>query len=518
MAIYLPPAIPPQQADVQMMQQAAAAGSTYTVGSYQARVSGNTLLTAEQMQEAIGSATNPSEAVLQLAAAYGREGHMMVTLFYALDGQTLYIQVNEGYLDKLVAPEALVPFFEGFVGQKNLTRTQLDRKLVLADIKATRAGQDVAVTYQVNGSDPQKVTMIFTATPREDHDPLKISLEVGNPGNRFLGRYFAQLAARYQTREGAEYVTAWQTALTSIGNPRGGKDYNQYQFNLNHPTPLGLYGFDISHTGYTQEVMGFDFDGEIIDVGLTGQQLVWSDEVSRITLNERLEHIESEIEDTSTGVKVQDEPHSSAEIGVNYTRDMHTDTRRARLGAGIAVKTGVSNDEGTLDQDGPEVIGGRRTAEYVALKPNATYAMSIFTDSILSFDALGQITEDQVPEQQQWVLGGMGSMSAYLPGVLEGDTGYYARAKLEFASRPVWRVQIVPTLFVEAGGARFEQVSGDDADLRSIVDAGFRLAIRLGEHLTIEGVAAKSLSDRNLDDAFLDDFEVDGFISIKGTF
>lgn len=530
MSIDLPPPIPPQLAEVQQVKTGSTVGSA-TVGEYQVQVTGSDLISAEQVKMVLANASNPSQAVVMLGGAYHEEGHLLITTRYALEGNTLYINTQQSELAGIETPPALDGYFDALVGEPDLTRSEFERYRVLADIKARRAGEKVSVGYKTDPNDPKKVTIVMTSEPDPNHKPTQFTVQFGNPGNRFLGRYFSQFTARHQTRYGTEVAIGWEKAMTRVGsNPRGGKDYDRVQIVADHPTIFGLYGFNVSHTDYVQEVMfdidadgdldTFDLDAEISEVGLNGRQIILSGDRSRLNIYERIEHIESEIA-APGGLLVLDEPHTTAEVGAVYHRLFSLGTKDIRTTFDLSVEAGLSNDHGTLGTVAtPGVVApGRRTAEFVLIKPKIGFSLPIFDKSTVGFDLLGQVSDDeQVPQQQQWVLGGMGSLSAYLPGVLVGDTGYFARLYLEGGAREFGFLRIVPSVFAESGGAKFEDASGVAGESRRIHDAGIKLAAELGYGFELEVIAATPLGDSNLDSDFLEDNESDAFFRIRKIF
>ena len=532
MAIDLPPPMPPQQVEVKTISSVSPIASG-KVGDYEVRVSGADLISADQIKLVLSQSDNPSQAVVAVGGAYQAEGHLLVRMRYALDGKTLYVNARQAELADIETPPALAGYFDPLVGDPDLKSAEFERYRILANIKAERAGEKVSVGYRLDESNPDRVVMVLTSETDPEHKPTEFTVQVGNPGNRFLGRYFSQMSARHQTRYGTEVAAGWETALTSIGSsPRGGKDYDRFQVVLDQPTRYGLYGFDISHTDYTQEVQvdidldgdleSIDLDAEISEVGLNGRQILFSKERSRLNLYERIEHIESEIVASAAGgLLLLDEPHTTFEGGVTYHRLVRLMNRDLRLTLDGAVETGLSGDHGTLGTLAtPGVVApGRRTAEFVLVKPKLGLTMPVADRYTFGFDLLGQYSDgDQVPQQQQWVLGGMGSLSAYLPGTLVGDTGYFARLYLERSALDMSFIKLAPSIFLEGGSAEFEDASGNAGDRRSVVDAGIKLASELGAGFSLEVIAAVPLSDSNLDSDFLEENESDAFFRLRKVF
>ena len=113
-------------------------------------------------------------------------------------------------------------------------------------------------------------------------------------------------------------------------------------------------------------------------------------------------------------------------------------------------------------------------------------------------------------------------MSAYLPGVLVGDTGYHA----DLSFNHTWNFgsfTMVGGFFAEYGSAQYENASGSlgSVDLSSdssISDAGLRATLTAWDWLEVRAVIAESLSDDNVDEDVLERSEADFFVVVKAVF
>jgi hemolysin activation/secretion protein len=123
----------------------------------------------------------------------------------------------------------------------------------------------------------------------------------------------------------------------------------------------------------------------------------------------------------------------------------------------------------------------------------------------------------QLPQQQQYVLGGMNSLSAYLPGVLIGDNGYFVHAALNAKYR-AWGMPVEASIFAEYGATNFSDVSGELGMEQSLADAGVRFSASLGYGFETEFVAAVPLMDKVVDKARVDSLESDFFWRLRWTY
>ena len=111
----------------------------------------------------------------------------------------------------------------------------------------------------------------------------------------------------------------------------------------------------------------------------------------------------------------------------------------------------------------------------------------------------------------------MNSLSAYLPGVLIGDNGYFLHAAIN-AKQRVWGMPMEASIFVEYGATSFNNVSGELGSDQIVADAGVRLSLELAYGFETELVAAAPLMDDVVDQARLDTLEADFFWRLRWTF
>ncbi|MEX1669528.1 hypothetical protein AB4876_11450 [Zhongshania guokunii] len=575
MAIDLPPLIPPQASTADRIEQYSAQHSesviAVKVGDYDLRISGNRYLSREQVDMIMGAAKSPAQAVNALNQAYYQLGHLLVTVYFAQRDKTIYAHVINGRLSGIKAPDSITPYFSGLVGDEDLRKSEFGGKQVLANLKSDRAGLDYAVTYQVAG-DPAAYTLVFTEKPKADYDSTDLSLSVNNFGNRFLGRYFANATLKHDFSSGIEASLSYDRALTEFGEVNGGDYYDGYTFRVNYPSSFGLYGLEARYTEYQRDadvllegdvpaepdsgtsiglcsvpvvcdisggLLGLDLNlpndpsapataesttlhlySETTAVALTGEQVISSDSFHRFTSSQRLEKIDSFIDVKNLGAAL-DEPHTTLEVGLKYNKLLRLFGVGSQLTAQGFIEAGLEGEGGTLGTDSREgvVAVGRRTGEFVVFKPRAGLKMAVADWASVKLDLVSQFSNDkQLPLQQQFFLGGGSGLSAYLPGVLVGDSGVYTKLAIESNGLPLLGLKFKPSLFVEHGQAWYEDAAGQSGDVRAIADAGFTLKAEWGKHLKTELIAATPFYDDNLNEDALSALEVDFFWRIKLTF
>lgn len=551
MAIDLPPAMPPQLTPIQDVARESENYAPYTakIGQFELRLSGEHGLTAEELKAVFESARTPSQVILLANAATYRKGHLLVRFLYTspIDG-VIHIHAIQHKLGQVQSSRAIQRYFSDMEGDRDLTRAEFQSAAVLASLYSDRIGVDYSISFEHNLRN-NAIDLVFNEKLDLAHRATRFQAQLGNQGSRFAGRYFFNLGATHYFGTGTELSGGYETAITEWGEARDGKDFHRFQIKVDHPFTVGLYGVQASHTEYTREASNgaptasssclllpllcvpddatttnpaSAFDADIQQVAVTGNQIILSDIDRRLNLTQRLEWTDSTL-DATNALTLQDERYAAAELGASYFKATRIGDRLLNWKLGLSAKGGLSGDSGTLGTDnGTEGISiGKRTAEFVVLNPSAAISYSL-TDSLRATLTLNaQITNDQLPQQQQWVLGGIDRLSAYLPGVLVGDSGFHIDTGL---SRR-WTLGVFTLdvgLFAEYGGARYENASGlnstgtvDYSQTASIADTGLRATIQAWDWFSLRAVVAESLSEDNLDEEVLQRSESDFFIVVK---
>jgi hemolysin activation/secretion protein len=88
----------------------------------------------------------------------------------------------------------------------------------------------------------------------------------------------------------------------------------------------------------------------------------------------------------------------------------------------------------------------------------------------------GQFTSYVLPQSQQWVLGGFGNLSAWLPAVLIGDSVALARATVNAPPFQWEGFTFSAGGFAEVGMSRLEQRREGEPYTRGLGDVGLQLS------------------------------------------
>ncbi len=570
MAIDFPSALPPQQATVAQIAEWAGTASVYQglVNGYQVKVSGDHHLSHEELDKIFKSAKTPSQAIFLMSSAALRKGHMLASMQYAPEGNVIYVHALQARVVGFSGGE-ISTFFADIKDDPSLSRGEFDRARVMANVRSERTGVDYSVNYVIDENAPERVVMEFKGEPREGYDATDLAFRFGNQGSRYVGRYFGDAGLSHNFKDGSRATASIETAFTDLGESRGGEDYYRLQLAGDRPFKQGLYGFSAGHTEYSQDLgsttsstttaSGSDpicdalgmlglcspssttttntqkvgLDAKINTLGVSSEQVLASDLSSRLNIFERIDYIDSQI-DVGVFGNLQDEKYATLEIGGKYFSADLRGPKSLRWSAQLSLKTGLMGDSGSLGtyesyrsqymannpsaSGAPQVVPSARTAEFVTVLPKFTAKLPVADGGDVRLNVSAQLANEQLPQQQQWVLGGMGSMSAYLPGVLSGDSGYYG--KLDYTrSITVLDIDLESTAFVEYGAAWFENTGGVEGDTRSIVDAGVKFSADLGWDVQLDAVFARSLADDGFaNSSALKSFEADFYFSLKKVF
>lgn len=561
MSIDLPPPMPPVLADMEhlvaLYKQKAQPFVSGTVGSFHVEVIGFPYLRKGQVTRLMEASKTPSQFITALNKSYHRNGNLLIQLLYRQKGDTVYVYVLQSKLKSVTGPEAVAKHFRGLAGERDLSVAEFDRSRVLADVKSRRLGVNYSISYQVS-EDYSSVVMSLDPSPVEI-DRSQFYQDTGNQGNRYVGRYFAGAGLSHISTAGTEFSLDYMTALVNLGETDGGKSYNGGVFSANYPSTFGLNSVEVTYSTYKLDTTLFEvtstmplqqdlssvcslpqdslcpapledsltmteiqtsalnLDAETASLVLGSEQVIFSNPRRRISLMQRLEWVSEEMNATGHGV-VLDEAYGVLGVGGKYIVNNGGGRASSPSYLQLFIKTGVGSDSGTLGTETDEgiVAIGKRTAQFVLIKPEFRLGANLGSSLRISLDVSGQYSDgSQVPQTQQYILGGISGISAYLPGVLVGDSGAYGKLSLSGFGIGGRILKFTPSLFVEHGRVQFEDVTGSAADVRAISDAGIRFSMEMGSAVKLDLVAAKSFQEENLPEHILEDFEVDFFARVR---
>ena len=502
MAIDVPPSLPPEQGTTQSIQSAAS-GTAYSLQfeGVTIRVVDGTVLDQKRAAAAVEGADSLSDAVRALGRAAYLAGYPASQLTYARQGDTVFVHLSPGRVESVEAPEALMPYFAGL--KDSVPRdTDLEPRRALASLHANRMGRDFSSSFE----DQQ-----FTVGEREtERSAGTVYLELGNPGNRFVGRHFLDVMVQGGTAAGGEFTGFGRTALTGLNEADQSEDFAEHLLSYSHVTPFGVFAIAGHRVAYDQTVLSTPLQAELLEGEVSWLYPIYADFASRVTTFVKAERTHKTTDIEATGQPVQRELYTSAELSLGYTRTWLLEAGQFELEANLAAKKGFGDDDEPLTFADLGYLLARPTLRGHYKLDGHSYTLELF----------GQWTEDALPEQQQWVLGGVGSVYASLPGLAVGDSGAVARLQWE---PPVYPVADLLELglrsFVEYGMTRFEQnVGGRDTGTRSQSDIGAELTGTLPWGLEAAIGTAVELSTSGVSEDAETDADANYYFRLRQTF
>ena len=471
MAADLPPATPDAAPVAAIVAPApAAAPINVEANGFLYSVAGNTLLPAATIEALLRDTKSPKEAVDALERAYRQAGFLFIAVGAQVNQRLVAIRVLQGRITEVAAPADLVPCLRRVMDREGLTRRDLLLQSALVDFYTARQGTRVRATFapaeQVGGT-----KMTIAEEPIPGAKPWNATLAFGNLGSRFSSRYTAAASGALRPGGGLELSAGYTQGLPGLADDSAGSSYKGVQLGTSLVTPWGLYALSYSRTQYRlgERTAPLYPSGDIETGGITGTQLVYADEAARVTLNQSLIRVSNKqtVFDSDDAVLTAQD-YTYATLGATYNRAVVLFGQGASFGAGVTYQQGLSPRTGTFDPDGPGVPNPR----YSLGQANVSLSGSLPAGFSAAATVSGQFTDDTVPQNQQWVIGGVGNLSAWLPAVLVGDSGALARLAVTGPGYRWGDFGVSGAVFAEAGLTRFSYRPDGDPVTRSLADVG----------------------------------------------
>ncbi len=493
MAVDLPPPLVPQPASVEFIEaRSTDAPQSLSFETYRIQLIGNRALSQAELERIVTRADTLSDVVRGLGQTYYLDGYPATQLIYALSGSDLYVLVLPGRVTAISGPDSLLPYFEPARQQPQLTAASLEPGRVLAGVHSDRMGLKVSSTL-VPELEPGRYRLALQAESARTH-PLALRFEIGNPGNRFSGRHFAEGEVAW-SGGGSELKALWRERIAGAR----GSAYHDRAVLGSQVTPWGLFGLDVRDVEYVQTSAGQRFDGAVDHWGFSWSAVPYADFSRRWLVSLRADHIDDEIRDSANGARLLKQRYDSLEVGFTRSEVWNAGWGGVELQLGLAARGGVGNSNRVMPRDSEVSL------DYQLLRPSLRVRLDPAGDSRwrLGFDASAHLSDDVLPQQQQLVLGGSDNLAAWLPGVALGDRGGYLRMQAEsrYGSD---RLRLSPRVFVEFGNARLEQAQpGQPSGTQTLADIGVEVLLQADRWLETALIAALPLHEDGSADAGL---------------
>lgn len=458
-------------------------------------VSGNTLLAPVDVRAALAGGATPEQAIGALKQAYARKGWFLVAVLARVQGQEVQVDVVQGRLAHVEGPPALTAYFSGLLGRDSVRNSDVVRRGLLAQAYAATNGEQPQVRF-VPAAEKGGSTLTIDTVPLPDSRTASGSLTVGNLGNRYAGHDLAQLQGQLQ-HDGFTLQATHSRALTGIDEDSRGAYYASTGLTLTKVTPLGWFQLDGNSTRYAlgKAFAPLNPAGTVKLFGGLATQLLFADDARRWSLSEGLHRVQDRETVFNGAYALRDQRYDVLDLG----------SQASWRFKGMAGRNATVNLSGGLKLGG---LGGARGFSAGTGMPVAhfhVYTAHVGAEQALAggysvqFDASAQATPDTLPSYEQWVLGGLNTLGAYLPGTLVGDRGYQGRVALQ---APTWQwgaLRLRPNVFVEHGAARYHYTPPGSPVWQALDDAGASLSLELpnlGAHALV--AYAKPLGARHV--------------------
>ncbi len=448
---------------------------------YHYLVTGNTLLSAASIRKILAQAANPQAAVGTLSAAYRKEGYFLVAVKAAVEAKQIHIMVVQGQLtDKNIA-SGLGWFYTGLKGE-DLTEPTIIRRNILADAYSTRNGQQLQVGF-APAENPGGSALNVQQTPLPGYQWLGGNLLFGNYGSRYTSNYLVGGNAYIRPGAGLEIDGGYTNGIPSLSQDSAGSTYYQGSIGINSITPWGTYGFTSQWTHYRLgQTAPYYFTGNIVSYALNGSQLLYADTNSRFSVNEGYTIVSNKVTVLQGTYTLTKQDYDYYTLGAAYSRIMHLFGMGGSATLGFSYNQGVSGFHGTFIN-----APGAPTPKFRYLTFNMNYTQSLPLGMSAQLTSNGQWAFNTLPQNQQWVVGGFGSVSAYYSGILVGDSGYSARFALQSPAAHRYGISATGSLFFETAGVTSYYLSPRQAPWQNLSDVGvgLNLSTRWGTTISV---------------------------------
>lgn len=463
-------------------------------------VTGNTLLKPDKIERIILAQSDPRGAIGHLLSAYRREGYFLVAItasstiapkstkkqgirFQAstLKG-TVHIFIVEGQITQIKSIADLKPFYSGLIGNPRLTKDELLRRALLVEDYARRNGQIIQPNMQP-ASQPGGTLFSIPTRPLPGYSRISGQLQLGNYGSRYVSTYVMGTNLSFAPGHGQVLTANYYGGLSRWDKLSAGSDYRTGGLGYSIVTKEGIYGADFESTYYRLGKISAPLynTGNIHLYDLKGKQLLFANSTSQFWLVDELHYVSNHIQIFDGLFTLLNQSYNYGDLGFKYKSGY----RFWGLPAGF--KLDYSFNQGFSKRTGTFALYTSQTSpdpHFSYHQINFTLEQSLPKGFLGQFNLAGQWAYATLPQEQQWVLGGFGSLSAYHAGLITGDSGYSARMMLQAPGQSLGYMTFEPNVFIETGGARYRYIKGAWATTTDL-GIGLNIATRWGTTATL---------------------------------
>ena len=528
MAIDLPPPPSPVQTEVSALQ---GRSTLYDgqLGNLAVHIVGDTALALLDFTGPIQRSKTASDVVRAVAQHVYRAGYPAAEISYASTEDTLFVGVTLAHVAAVEMPAPVARYFEDLPDQVGaLTDAQFERRRALASLHADMASLSMQPKFEPTGQ-AGEMRLIADASDTED-DASSLHAEIGNPGNRFVGRHYVDASVSAGLASGDRFVASTRDSLSALNSDEEDTgELHERRLDWRHVSTWGLFGLNTRYLSYDFSAVleqddGFNLsdllpflpgpddpeasriNGRIFTLEAYWQTLLYADFYRRWTVQVQIDRTGKTLDTEDDSARIQREIYNSVELSTNYGGSLLIG-EDSELGyeAELKLRHGIGNDDEPLSA---------ADLNYFLWQPSLEGSYARGAHWFYSLRADMQFSSDIVPEQQQWVLGGRDSLDAYLPGVAVGDEGASLRAEVAYEGVEMLGMTWRPRLFADYA---YSHSRRDDDDV-TLADAGIGLDIEYRERIKAALSFAQGIHDDGVDHQRLEQAEADVYFGVGVTF
>lgn len=518
MAIDLPPLDGTENNNAAWQQRAAAHQRlSIRTASHQFQVFGTEqLLAPESIEQALADASDAASARRALLQAFADAGYLNVVV--AADeqaGQVRLWAMAIGFAG-IDGPERLSPYFDDFVGEQPVRYSDFAARQRLAQMHARRAGFEPYALYEVVDQDRGRKQMKVRVN--ETRSPWDYAVFSGNTGNRYFGRWIGGGGLSWTHPSSRRVGGTYEHAFPELGDDPTDADYDQLGLFTDLVRPWGVVRLETQYAEFDYQGQRGErllpiapdqerpqYEASNLQIKLSGEHFIYQSPHWQWSVSEALSYRRYRNEDVRTDRGRRDERYSQASGALSGRWSNEQADSRPMLFMRAELRQSL--DSRTLGTDAQD--------RFTAFGAEVGAASNLLSLGRLVISAQGQHSDDPLPEGEEWLLGGMDRLNAWLPGVAVGDLGYYARAQY---STPTWTLSNWGLEFIaayEQGQTEFVRSDGEGSFGRArLADVAVGINVLTESPWKLELRGARPVMDEGLNDAYLRDQEVDFFLRL----
>ena len=515
MPVSLPPPTVPSLSDAAETQAQSQVG-TFSFQHYTVNIHGADVITEEMFALLAGVSANLSDLVRRIGAACYTAGYLACQTHYARVGNTVYLLLDARGIDRVEGDKRITAYFKGLEGKEHLTARQLEPRRFLANAHTERAG--LLVQPVIKDAD-DGATVMEVSTIQEEGVATNVNAEFGNPGTRFVGRYLGSVSASIGSPWGDEFTAGWREGISDLGSNTNDGNYREFNLGTSRVTPWGIFGVGGRKVDYDFETQGFRVDADFRIYDVRWLYPWFADFRQRFVTQVKFERTDSTAQfaqgageplppnllvsllpilsilfppQTAEGQQGEllDERYNSVELVAFYSRRDQVFGRALLSDSSLTYRLGLKDEV---------AVPTGANLDYQFIRPVVSLKYPVLNNWELATTLAAQFSSDRMPQQQQWVLGGLDNLTAFLPGVAAGDEGALARFVLSTPTFTSFGMTFKPALLLEGGTTRF---NNGMSEVR-LADVGAKVDVTVHRHIDLTLAYATDIVSDNLqrDDA-----------------